>query len=125
MYGSNEYGTGYYGQGPTEGTTFILLIVSATAVSTGVVSLKLLINYTVSATVTTSASITRQIGRTLSTATVTTTGFLTSIIVKALNIRRTTTRLLTLANITRGLNGLRKTVELNLVKTTKYTTTED
>jgi len=125
MYGSNEYGTGYYGQGPAEGTTFILQIVNATVVTTATISLKLLINYTVSTTVTTTASILRTVGRTLGPATVTTTASITSIVVDALNIRRATTKILTLANTTRSLDFIKKTLGLNLIKHSKDTTTED
>lgn len=122
MYGSNYYGQSYYGQGPAVGTTFTLQTVSATVTTTASISSILLINKIVSATVTTTASIVKQFQRTLTATAIVATATFSSIIVKALNIRRATTKLLVISNTSRMINGIRATFGLNIVKTTKDTT---
>ncbi len=121
MYGSNYYGKAYYGQGPAVGTTFILKSVTGTVTTVAAISSILLITKIVTATVTTTGLIARQIQRSF-IASVATTGTIAGLIVKALNVRRTTTKFLTLANTTRSLDDIRVTKELNLTKFTKDTT---
>lgn len=124
MLGSNTFGQAYLGQGPGVGTTFILYSVSATVTSTASISSVLLVNGSVSATVTTTASIARLVMRTLS-ATVTTTATITSTLVEGINIRSGSTKFLDLFRTTNALDGDRTTDEIDSAKTTRLITTDE
>jgi len=93
MYGGNYYGQAYYGQGPAIGIVYIFHSVSTTVVALASQSQIELVNQIVSATVTTVASITRQVQKILS-ASVTVVATQTSSLFEAINIRRGSTRFL-------------------------------
>lgn len=124
MYGSNYNGQAYYGQGPAVGTTFILFSVSATVTATASIAFQLLINKTVSTSVTATASILRTIGRSLE-ASVTSTADISFLLVEGINIRRATAKFLNNYRTTNPLDGSNSTKQLNLVKTTRIITTDE
>lgn len=123
MIGSNYYGETYYGQGPAVGTTFVLKAVTASVSTVASISSILLVTKIISATVVAAASVSKQFQRSIS-ATVSTIASIADTIVKALNIRRATTKLLTFVSITKNLNERRDTKNLNLDRIT-LSTTED
>lgn len=119
MLGANDYGSPYYGQGPTVGSTFTLHTVSAAAIALATISTKILINHAVSATVIAVASISRQFQTALSASAVTVAS-IASTVVEALNIRRGTTKFLSLVRSTNPVSGFFKSSKpLNVVKTTR------
>lgn len=124
MLGSNNLGQAYYGQGPAVGTTFILHSVSATVTSTASIAFQLLINHAVSTSVTATASISRMFMRSVA-STITTTASITSLLVKGINIRNAKTKFLNMFRKTNTQDGPNTTKQLNLIKTTRIITTDE
>lgn len=112
MFGSNFYAEAYYAQGPFVETPLIIHTLSATVVTSASLSTKLIFTKTLSATVTTVATIARMFERTLMSVT-TTVGFFSSLIIPALNIKRSSTKLLTGGNETKSLGNARWTDDLD------------
>lgn len=125
MYGSNQLGQGYYGQGPAVGSSFTLHTVTAVVVAVASISFKLLINYAVSASVTTVATISRLFTKTLS-ASVSFVATISSMLVEGINIRQATTKLLNLFRTTNPVGGFDNSAkQLNIKRTTRIITTDE
>ena len=122
MYGSNNFGQSYYGQGPAVGTVFILASVSAALVMLASISSQTLINKVISASIVMVASVNKLFNRTI-TASVTMLATFASAFFQALNIRHASTKLLTLASSTNPTSVFdRVTKALHLKNTTRSIT---
>jgi hypothetical protein len=111
-FGSNYFGQPYWGQGAAEAEALQFQTVSATVTTTASITSRTIVNKIVEATVVTTASITKQFQRILS-ATVTATGSLgTTITIPALNVVRGITKFLTARTNTRSLNEATSTEPL-------------
>ena len=103
MFGANFFGQAYWGQGAAGSEIVVTQTVSATVSTTASITTLSIVNQLVTATITASASITKHAQRIL-TASVTATGLLgTTLTIRALNVLRGITKFLTPRRTTRSL----------------------